>query len=704
MAQSVYVASVEGQTMKSMVALGVLELLTQTHSRVGVFRPVPPSHQARDNILELLYSQATAPVNFADCVGVNYADVHAGPERALEQIVARYKKLEAQCDAVLIIGSDYTDVVSPTELSFNARIATNIGAPLLLVLNGRAIYSSAEHLGQASPRSSRELVQVIDVAMDEISREHTTVMGVVINRADSEALDDIQAAVSAAVAGKFPVWTVGEDPYLVAPRMQQIREAVAGELIFGSVERLQHEALDIVVGAMTEVNVLKRLKENAVVLVPGDRIDVILPLLMADSSDNFPSLAGLVLNGGFELPENVRRLIAGLNPSVPVIQAPGGTFDTAMQMIRCHGVMRTEDADKLARARTLFRHHVDTAALARALTETKSLAVTPLSLEFALFEQARSSIKTIVLPEGADDRILTGAHEVLRHQLAKLIILGDPVELTARADSLGISLEGAVLMNPSDSPHFESAVQEYARLRSHRGVSVEQAREVMLDGSYFGTMLVKLGIADGMVSGAINTTAHTIRPAFEVIKTQPGVSSVSSVFLMALADRVLVYGDCAVIPEPTVEQLADIAISAAATARAFGIDPHVAMLSYSTGDSGAGAEVERVREATALVRKRAPELKVDGPIQYDAAVDAAVASAKLPGSEVAGRATVFVFPDLNTGNNTYKAVQRSAGAVAIGPILQGLNQPVNDLSRGALVRDIVNTIAITAIQAQQVVA
>jgi phosphate acetyltransferase len=711
MARAVYVASVEGHTMKSVVALGVLEQLNQNYGRVAVFRPVTPDARARDNVLELLFSQATARVDFTDCIGVSYAELHAGPERALEKIVSRYRALEADCDAVLIIGSDYTDVVSPTELSFNSRVATNIGAPMLLVLNGRAIYQSAEHLGQAEPRTPAEIAQVAAVALEEISLEHTTLLAAVVNRADPDRLSEIEAAVSSALASvrtgagqteRLPVWAITEDPYLVAPRMNQLREAVSGELVFGDPARLEDEALDIVVGAMTEVNVLNRLKDHAVVLVPSDRVDVILPLIMADSSDTFPRLAGLVLNGGFELPENIVRLIEGLNPSVPVITTDGGTFDTAMQMIARRGVMVATDVEKLARARTLFRSQIDQKALARAIEQTQSLAVTPLSFEFSLFERARAVSKTVVLPEGGDDRILQAAAEVLERGLARLIILGDPGELTLRAEALGVSLAGADIFEISDSPHFERAAVEYARLREHRGMTLERAREVLLDANYFSTMLVHLGVADGMVSGAINTTADTIRPAFEIIRTQPGVSSVSSVFLMALADRVLVYGDCAIIAEPTVEQLADIAISSAATAAAFDIDPHVAMLSYSTGSSGFGAEVDRVRAATELARSRAPELLIEGPIQYDAAVDVAVATAKLPGSQVAGRATVFVFPDLNTGNNTYKAVQRTAGAIAIGPVLQGLNKPVNDLSRGALVRDIVNTIAITAIQAQQV--
>ena len=257
---------------------------------------------------------------------------------------------------------------------------------------------------------------------------------------------------------------------------------------------------------------------------------------------------------------------------------------------------------------------------------------------------------------------------------------------------------------PHDPELVERFAQTYADVRAHKGMTLERAREVVTDISYFGTMMVHLGLADGMVSGAVNTTAHTIRPALEFIKTADGVRTVSSVFLMCLADRVLVYGDCAVIPDPTTEQLADIAISSAQTAAQFGIDPRVAMLSYSTGSSGSGADVEKVRAATELVAQRSPDLRLVGPIQYDAAIDPVVGRAKMPDSDVAGKATVFVFPDLNTGNNTYKAVQRSAHAVAIGPVLQGLRKPVNDLSRGALVDDIVNTVAITAVQAQSLSA
>jgi phosphate acetyltransferase len=321
--------------------------------------------------------------------------------------------------------------------------------------------------------------------------------------------------------------------------------------------------------------------------------------------------------------------------------------------------------------------------------------------EHQLIDEAVAERRHIVLPEGEEERILRAADILLRRGVADLTLLGDPHRINAKAAGLGVDVAAATLLSPFDDELGERFAQEYHERRKHKGVDLDDARTVVTDVSYFGTLMVELGLADGMVSGAVHTTAHTIRPSLEVVRTLPGVSVVSSVFFMCLENQVLVYGDCAVNPDPTAEQLADIAISSAATAAAFGVEPRIAMLSYSTGTSGSGTDVQKVSEATALVKERAPNLLVEGPIQYDAAIDTAVAHTKLPDSTVAGRATVFVFPDLNTGNNTYKAVQRSAGAVAIGPVLQGLRRPVNDLSRGATVRDIVNTVAITAIQAQK---
>jgi phosphate acetyltransferase len=453
------------------------------------------------------------------------------------------------------------------------------------------------------------------------------------------------------------------------------------------------------VAAMSMENVLPRLTEGAVVVVPGDRSDVLVATVLAHASETFPSLAGIVLNGGFDLAPQVDLLLEGLGSSLPVARNELGTYDTALAITQTRGRLAADSPRKYDLALALFERHVDAAELLRLLQVSPSGVVTPLMFEYQLLERARGAAKHIVLPEGDDDRILRAASSLLQRNVAKLTLLGDEAAIRARGAELGLDLAEARVLDPFDPSLQVQFATEYARLRAHKGISAAMAMDTVTDVSYFGTMMVKLGLADGMVSGAAHTTAHTIRPAFEVIKTLPDVGVVSSVFLMALADRVLVYGDCAVIPDPTAEQLADIAISSAQTAEQFGIEPRVAMLSYSTGDSGSGADVEKVRTATALVRERRPDLLVEGPIQYDAAADPTVAAAKMPDSDVAGRATVFIFPDLNTGNNTYKAVQRSAGAVAIGPILQGLRKPINDLSRGALVSDIVNTVAITAIQA-----
>ena len=339
-------------------------------------------------------------------------------------------------------------------------------------------------------------------------------------------------------------------------------------------------------------------------------------------------------------------------------------------------------------------------AILIAAMERGSDVVTPLSFTASLIERARSQRKRIVLPESDDDRVLTAAAELLEREVAEIVLLGEPTSVTARAGELGLDLSKATILSPEDPELLEKYATKFAQLRAKKGVTYEQALEKVKDVSYFGTMMVYMGDADGMVSGAAHTTAHTIVPSFQTIKTKPGVDLVSSCFLMLMEDRVYVYGDCAVTTNPSPAELASIAISSAETAQQFGVEPRVAMLSYSTGDSGHGPSVDAVIDATTIARERRPDLLIEGPIQYDAAVDSAVAAKKLPGSPVAGQATVFIFPDLNAGNIGYKAVQRSSGAVAVGPVLQGLNKPVNDLSRGALVEDIVNTVAITAIQAQ----
>jgi len=727
--KSIYITSAEGYTGKSTIALGVLETLQHRVQRVGVFRPISRSATERDYVLDLLLTHTASDLDYDACIGVSYEDVHADPDAALSRIVERYKAVEARCDAVVIVGSDYTDVSAPTELGYNARVAANLGAPVLLVLGGRSGRGHEESLGQADARTPDEVRQLAEVSLSELKAEHAGLLAVIVNRADPERLDEIVAAVAQPIRWsssergtsqrietsspgpntlasslldqrKANIWAIPEDRMLVAPTVASILTAIDGTLIKGDAALLEREALGVVIAAMSMENVLTRLIEGAVVVVPGDRTEVLLAVLMANASGTFPSTAAIVLNGGFDLSEPIDRLIDGLRTTLPIISTEFGSYDTTVRITRTRGRLAADSERKHNAALALFETHVDADALYALLDVDRSPVVTPLMFEYGLIERARSQRKHIVLPEGDDDRILRAAGIVLARGIADLTILGEEIEVRSRAIELGIDLGGAHVISPFDDVLRHRFAEEYAQLRAHKGLTVAQASDTVTDVSYFGTMMVHASLADGMVSGAAHTTAHTIRPAFEVIKTREGVSVVSSVFLMALADRVLVYGDCAVIPDPTYEQLADIAVSSSETATQFGIEPRIAMLSYSTGQSGSGADVEKVRAATELVRSRRPDLLVEGPIQYDAAADAAVAAAKMPDSPVAGRATVFIFPDLNTGNNTYKAVQRSAGAVAIGPVLQGLRKPINDLSRGALVDDIVNTIAITAIQAQ----
>jgi len=681
---AIYVASPEGDTGKSTIALGILHRLAATVAKVGVFRPITRLDEERDYILELLLAHTTAGLPYEECVGVGYQQLHEDPDGAIADIVDSYHRVADQCDAVLIVGSDYTDVATPSELSMNGRIAVNLGAPVVLAV-------------KAMGRTPEQVAQVVELCLAELAAQHAHTAAVVANRCDPAQM----TAVADALKRFEPqTYVLPEEPLLVAPSVAELQSAVEGTVLRGEAALLTREVMDVLVAGMTAEHVLERLTEGVAVITPGDRSDVVLAVVSAHAAEGFPSLSCVILNGGLELHPSISSLVSGLGLRLPIITTGFGTFETASRVASARGRVTASSQRKIDTAIALMDTHVDIADLLARLAIPIPSVVTPQMFTYRLLDRARSDRKRIVLPEGEDDRILKAAGRLLRRGVADLTILGEEPQVRSRAAELGVNLSAAAVLNPRTSELCDKFAEQYAELRKNKGITVEQAREIIHDVSYFGTMLVHNDMVDGMVSGATHTTAHTVRPAFEIIKTLPDVSTVSSIFLMCLADRVLAYGDCAIVPDPTAEQLADIAISSARTAAQFGIDPRVAMLSYSTGTSGTGADVDKVRTATELVRTREPDLLVEGPIQYDAAVEPSVAATKMPGSKVAGRATVLIFPDLNTGNNTYKAVQRSAGAIAIGPVLQGLNKPVNDLSRGALVEDIVNTVAITAIQAQ----
>ena len=683
MARSIYIASPNAGTGKSTVALGLVSCLTKVVAKVGVFRPFVESREG-DAFLTLLLNRAGSTTPAEQCVGATWDEFHADPEEALARIVDAYRALAREHDVVIIDGSDFTDVAGNPELALNARVAANIGVPILLVVSGQ--------------HDVEDVVGSVEVSMTEIADNHARTVAVVANKCHPENRRPITEAL-AAIEG-ITSTTLPEVPLLAAPAVHEVLDAVEGTLIAGDKTLLDREAESVLVCAMDVSHVLERLTAGQLAIVPADRSAMLISLMAAQASSSFPILSGLVLNGGFEVAPHALRLLEGLDVNIPVMTSPLDTFTAASAAGSLQGLLAHGSERKIDVAVTTFEQEADVDALLSALEVEPSEVVTPIMFQAELVERSRTNRRTIVLPEPEDDRVLRAADAILRRGIADLVLLGDETTVRARATELGLDITAARVIATNDPELLEKYAEEFARLRAKKGVTLEQAREKVQDVSYFGTMMVHMGDADGMVSGAAHTTAHTIVPSFQIIKTAPGVSVVSSIFLMAMKDRVWAFGDCAVNPNPTPEQLADIAVTSARTAAQFGVTPRVAMLSYSTGTSGSGPDVDAVVEATRLAREKAPDLAIEGPIQFDAAVDEAVASKKLPGSEVAGKATVFVFPSLEAGNIGYKAVQRSSGAVAVGPVLQGLNKPVNDLSRGALVEDIVNTVALTAVQAQ----
>lgn len=696
MAKNLYITTTEPRSGKSAIALGLMQLLMRDIRKVGFFRPIinTPSRDVRDHDINLIHSQFHLDMEYEESFAFTLQEakdlLNNGKQDLLfETILKKYKEVEAKCDFVLCEGSDFQDTASAFEFDINAEIAANLGAPLLLVANGHR-------------KTAQEVVSATQLALDSYEDKSVDILATVINRAAPEIDQSIARELSCTSCKdkSMLVYVIPEEDTLGKPTMSDVKKWINATVLYGE-DRMENLISDNVVAAMQIGNFLDYITQGSLVITPGDRSDIILSSLASRLSSNFPDISGILLTGGVYPSKNVLKLIDGwTGVPMPVMLAKDHTYRTTRTVDALYGKIEPDNPKKIATALGVFEANVNTEELRLRLVETKSTKVTPRMFEYSLVEKAKANKQRIVLPEGTSDRVLRGADIILRRGVCDVTILGDPAKLKAKASELGLDLDGAQLINPIDAENLDDYAAAYFELRKHKGVTEEQAKDAMSDPTYYATMMVHKGDADGMVSGSITTTQQTILPAFQIIKTKPGASIVSSVFLMCLRDRVLVYGDCAVNPNPNAQQLAEIALSSAETARIFGVDPKVAMLSYSTGASGKGDEVEKVREATALAKERRPDLLLEGPLQYDAAIDPDVAKTKLPDSNVAGKATVFIFPDLNTGNNTYKAVQRSAQAVAIGPVLQGLNKPVNDLSRGCTITDIVNTVAITAIQAQ----
>ena len=695
MSKNLYITTTEAKSGKSLISLGLMELLKADLGRVAFFRPIinVKNVNAKDRDIDLIMTHFNLNQVYQDSYAFTFPEAEElinsdRDAELIDVIIGKCKKLEEKYDFVLIEGTDFAGVTSAFEFDINAELANNLGAPVLLVMNARL-------------KSAEDAVSALHLAVESFEEKGCSILGAILTRVAEKNVLEANDALAKKLKehGKLLYYVLPEQEMLGMLTMQEIKDALNARVLYGEDQLMRH-AHHHVVAAMHLGNFLDHVVEGTLVITPGDRADIVVGSVISANSTSFPHIMGLVLTGNLTLNVNVINLIGGLAHAIPILSVKTDTLRTISSINEIDCKISPNDKKKINTALALFEANVNTSELREKIIVTKSEIMTPKMFEFGIIQKARAFKQHIVLPEGAEERILRAAEMLLHRDVVDITLLGDETEIRNAIKRLGLKMENAKIINTLTSDKLERYAETYMEARKHKGISLGMARDAITDVSYFGTMMVHLGDADGMVSGAVHTTQHTIRPSFEFVKTKPGISLVSSVFFMCLEDRVLVYGDCAVNPNPNADELAEIAIASAQTARVFGVEPRVAMLSYSTGESGKGEEVEKVREATRIAKARAPELKLEGPIQYDAAVDLEVAKTKMPNSEVAGRATVFIFPDLNTGNNTYKAVQRSANAVAIGPVLQGLNKPVNDLSRGCTVPDIVNTVAITAIQAQ----
>jgi len=696
MANNLYVTSTEARSGKSAISLGIMEMLLRKIGRVAFFRPLVTAIDDRNDAIKLISSHFNLKIPYDQMYGLTIKEAgdlvsHNRESELIDGIIRKYNKLKEDCDFILCEGTDFESSTLAFELDINAEISKNLSCPVLLVAN-------------AYQKTADAIAQSVELSHESLIEKGCHVIATIVNRTDPKDHQTIIALLKKrALTGKQLVYAIPNDESLARPTVGEIAEILDAEVLYGE-EQLNRHVYNFTVAAMHLQNFLTRIEYGSLIITPGDRADVIVACLAAVSSTSIKNISGIILTGGLKPEKPIWELIKGFPTMVPILSVKEDTFPTANNVNRIHAAISPDDCRKITRALAIFEKHVDENRLGEEVVTARTAIVTPEMFEYELVQKARANKQHIVLPEGKEERILNAAETLLRREAVDITLLGNEELIHEKIAQLGLQIETANVIDPLKSEFFDEYARTYYDLRKSKGITEENASDVMSEETYFATMMVYKGDADGMVSGSIHSTASTIRPALQIIRTKPGFSIVSSVFLMCLKDRVLVYGDCAVNPDPDANQLAEIALSSAQTALTFGIDPVVAMLSYSTGESGKGADVDKVREATRIARKMAqesfPGLKIEGPIQYDAAVDPVVAKTKLPESDIAGKATVLIFPDLNTGNNTYKAVQRSAGAVAIGPVLQGLKHPVNDLSRGCTITDIVNTVAITAIQAQ----
>ena len=696
MEKKIFIASTEQRSGKSLITIGLINALQGIVPSVGYMKPIGQRYRSMRHVDEdaVLTKEIFGLTDaLTDINPTSMADADEDKDELFEKIFDACKRLAKGKDLIVIEGTDYTSAISVLEFDINAELANNLQAPVLLVTNG---------LG----KSVDEVVRSVTEVSDSFKETGCNLLGTVINRYSSENLEKETIKIGSLLEKKditlFGV--VPNNPTLSGPRLSEVVKKLKAEIIYRG-DDLSRIVTDIKVLAMTPENALGYMKgrEGSLLITPGDRIELIVTTLLAQKSIFYPQYSGLILTGGLLPGENVQKLVAGIvDTGLTVASVKEDTFLTALRVNEITGEITQDDREKIELASQLVEKHIDIDRIYHQLGTIKSDSTTPRMFQYRILEMARAEKKHIVLPEGTERRIIQATAECLNREICDITLLGNKEKIKEISMSMGADIDRANILDPMNAD--KTILAEYAetlyQLRKHKGVTKEMARDTVLDPIYFATMMVYMDHADGFVSGSTHSTADTLGPVLRVIKTKKGTSLASSIFFMCMPDKVLVYGDCALVENPTAEQLAAIAITSAETAQSFGITPIVAMLYYSTGESGKGKDVDKVRKAAQIAKKNRPDLLIDGPIQYDAAFSEEVAKIKTKESGVAGRATVYIFPDLDSGNTAYKAVQRSAKVPAIGPVLQGLKKPANDLSRGANVMDIFYTIAITAIQAQ----
>jgi phosphate acetyltransferase len=691
--KSIYIAAAESRAGCLIISIGFMEMLKGLYEKVAFFRPIVPDGDDVDNDIDFMLKHFNLDMSYDECSGFTiseYTEAYGSntEDKLHESLIRKVKKLHKKYDFVLIEGYPHTIFSSVFDFDINLEIAKNLNTVFVPVIKARG-------------KSSNKIVNEILLTREMIREEGCTHLATFVNRANEDIVENIKTRINAKKIDE-QIYILPEVKELNNPTLDQITKLLKAQMIMGNQEQLQHIVYGNKIAAMGVENYLSHIDNGDIVIVPGDRVDIIIISLLSFYAKNHTNIIGIILSGGIALSPAIMNLLEDFSETlVPIFTVESDSYQTAIALEKVPANITVESIRKITLAKGLFSTAIDKEKITEQFMSTSNSTLTPIMFQYKLFEQAQSKRQKIVLPESEDERILRASDILIRRDIVDIILLGNRKIIEKECLKMDLDISKAEIIDPEESPLTEKFSHIFYEMRKEKGLTLDVARDAMTHVNYFATMMVHEGLADGMVSGATHTTADTVRPALQIIKTKADISIVSSIFFMCLDTEVLVYGDCAVNMDPIAEELAQIAVSSADTAKAFGIEPRVALLSYSTGASGTGPEVEKVREATKLAQAMRPDYLIEGPIQYDAAIDAKVAKKKLPNSKVAGKATVFIFPDLNTGNNTYKAVQRSTGALAIGPVLQGLRLPVNDLSRGCLVDDIVNTVAITAIQAQQ---